>query len=304
MLLKPEDVGAVIIGRNEGARLETCLRSVCGQVKAVVYVDSGSTDDSLHIAESFGVVVVNLPSQPAFTAARARNAGVRRLGQVAPLIKLVQFLDGDCELQPSWLKHAVDFLDQNPRTAAVCGRRRERHPDATRYNRLCDMEWDTPVGPAAACGGDALMRLEAFQEAGGFSDEMIAGEEPDLCFRMRQLGWAIYRLDAEMTLHDAAMTRARQWWQRSVRSGYAVAEAYKRRGDHERDLRRQLLSNTIWALPPAWLLWPLLWARVSARRGSLYATHIVLGKIPHLIGQLTFWWRDWQRKPAKLIEYK
>jgi GT2 family glycosyltransferase len=148
------------------------------------------------------------------------------------------------------------------------------------------------------------MRLDAFEQAGGFTDELIAGEEPDLCFRLRQLGWAVHRLDAEMTLHDANMTRAGQWWQRQVRSGYAIAEAYKRRGRYDPGLERQLLSNTMWSLPPAWLLWPLLWVRVSRKKGALYASHIVLGKLPHLVGQLTFWWRDWRRKPAKLIEYK
>jgi glycosyltransferase involved in cell wall biosynthesis len=297
-------VGAVIIGRNEGARLATCLGSVCPQLKTVVYVDSGSTDDSLHIAKEFAVEIVNLPPSPPFTAARARNAGVRRLREIAPQVELVQFLDGDCELRPTWLEQAESFLAAHADTAVVCGRRRERYPEATPYNRLCDMEWDTPVGPASACGGDSLMRLSAFEQARGFSDELIAGEEPDLCFRLRQLGWGVHRLDAEMTLHDANMTRAGQWWQRSVRSGYAVAEAYKRRGKHDSELKRQLLSNLIWALPPAWLLWPLLWARVFRKRGALYASHIVLGKLPHLVGQLTFWWRNWQRKPAKLIEYK
>ena len=304
MALNCEEVGAVIIGRNEGSRLATCLHSVCAQLSSVVYVDSGSTDDSLKIAQSLGVEVVNLPPSPPFTAARARNAGVRQLRETAPNVQLVQFLDGDCELQPEWLEEALSFLAEYPDAAVVCGRRRERFPDATPYNKLCDLEWDSPVGPALACGGDSLMRLSAFEQANGFTDALIAGEEPDLCFRLRQLGWTVHRLPVEMTLHDANMTRASQWWQRMVRSGYAVAEAYKRRGAYEPDLRRQLVSNVVWALPPAWLLWPLLWIRVSQRRGALYASHIVLGKLPHLVGQVTLWWRDWRQKPAKLIEYK
>ena len=239
--------------------------------------------------ESLGATVVELSSDDPFTAARARNAGVARLSEFTAPIAYVQFIDGDCELQPQWVEKARDFLDNNPAVAVVCGRRRERYPEASRYNRLCDMEWDTPVGPTDSCGGDLLVRLIAFDAVGGFSPELIAGEEPDLCFRLRQKGWGIHRLDAEMTIHDAAMTRAGQWWQRSARSGYATAEAYHRRGTQEPALKRQVLSNILWSLPIAWPIWPFLWLRVQRRRGALYASHVVLGKIPHLFGQMKFW---------------
>lgn len=297
-------VGAVVIGRNEGCRLEICLRSVCRQVKTVVYVDSGSSDGSVDLASTFVGHVVELSSDRPFTAARARNVGAERLMELNSEFEFVQFIDGDCELRPGWLEPALATLADNPQLAIVCGRRRERYPNASNFNRLCDMEWDTPVGPAKACGGDALVRMAAFKEADGFSEELIAGEEPDLCFRLHQAGWSIFRLDAEMTLHDAAMTRARQWWQRCVRSGYATAEANRRRGKSEPALRRQVLSNTIWALPFAWPLWPLLWLRVFRKRGSLYASHIVLGKIPHLVGQVRFWTQQWQGRSGTLIEYK
>jgi glycosyltransferase involved in cell wall biosynthesis len=304
MALGLETVGAVVIGRNEGARLEVCLRSVCGRLKNVVYVDSGSTDDSVELASRFGVSVVKLPPDRPFTAARARNEGAKRLREQDPEVCFVQFVDGDCELQPGWLEKAHSFLVSERDVAVVCGRRRERHPETSRYNRLCDMEWDTPSGRAAACGGDALVRMAAFTAVGGFCADLIAGEEPDLCFRLRQREWGVFRLDAEMTLHDASMTRAAQWWRRSVRSGYATAEAYYRRGAYDASLRRQVISNVFWALPIAWPLWPLLWLRTERRRGALYASHIVLGKIPHLIGQMRFWWRNWRGRAGTLIEYK
>src|SRR6476659_2274682 len=301
MAVGSSGIGAVVIGRNEGARLDTCLRSVSGELKTIVYVDSGSTDDSVELARSLGAEVVELSKDRPFTAARARNAGVERLREIDPRAEFVQFIDGDCELQTGWIEQAAAALLRKPDVAIVCGRRRERYPEASSYNRLCDMEWDTPVGPAKSCGGDSLVRLDAFEAAGGFSEELIAGEEPDLCFRVRQRGWQIFRLDAEMTLHDASMTRAAQWWQRSVRSGYATAEAYRRRGRDEPELRRQVFSNLLWALPVAWPLWPLLWLRVSQKRGALYASHVVLAKIPQLFGQVAFWWRSSQGRTGTII---
>jgi len=304
LVVKAPTVGAVVIGRNEGSRLETCLRSVRRDVPFIVYVDSGSSDGSVALARTLGVEVVELDLGTPFTAARARNAGVDRLLRLHGTLHLVQFIDGDCELQPGWIEAAVRFLTADPKAAIVCGRRRERHPEASRYNRLCDTEWDTPVGPAAACGGDSLVRIDAFQAVGGFDASLIAGEEPDLCFRLRRAGWSIERLDVEMTLHDADMHRFSQWWQRNVRSGYATAEAYHRRGEYEPDLRRKLLSNLFWGLPPGWLLSPILWLRVFPKKGSLYASHIVAGKLPHLIGQVKFWRNRRRGRLGDLIEYK
>ena len=68
-------VGAVAIGRNEGERLRRCLTSLLQQIARVVYVDSGSRDDSVAVAQSLGVKVVVLDTSAPFSAARARNAG-------------------------------------------------------------------------------------------------------------------------------------------------------------------------------------------------------------------------------------
>ena len=291
--------GAVVIGRNEGARLDVCLASVTAEFDQVVYVDSGSTDNSIARAEAYGVAVVALDPDTPFTAARARNAGFDALLHVLPALEFVQFIDGDCELQRGWCRAATAFLDGVPDAAVVCGRRRERHPGASVYNRLCDHEWDTPVGPAAFCGGDALMRVAVFVKAGGFCPTLIAGEEPDLCHRIRRDGWTVHRIDRDMTIHDAAMTRFAQWWQRNRRGGYACAEALARRGRGDRAMLRDVASNVVWAMPMAWPLWPWLWWRIRRRRGALYATFVTLGKLPQCHGQLDYWTR---RKT--LIEYK
>lgn len=293
-------IGAVVIGRNEGARLDACLASVRSQFDLVVYVDSGSSDDSLARANSHRVDIVQLDPHGGFTAARARNAGFARLKTLLPDLVFVQFVDGDCELAAGWVASALTFLQSDPGAAVACGRRRERYPDVSPYNQLCEYEWDTPVGEAETCGGDALMRAAAFEAAGGFSAELIAGEEPDLCHRIRGAGWTIHRLDRAMTTHDAAMTRFAQWWQRNRRSGYAFAEGLARRGKDNPRLLREVVSNVFWALPIAWPLWPVLWWRVLRRRGPMYATFIMLGKVPQCHGQMDYW----ISRRMTLIEYK
>lgn len=315
-------VGFVVIGRNEGARLIRCLASLKTEAGRVVYVDSGSTDGSQAAARTEGAEVVALDMDRPFTAARARNAGLAVLAAQDPPPALVQFIDGDCELQPGWIGVASEFMADRPKVAAVCGRRRERFPEASVYNRLIDREWDTPPGEARACGGDALMRMEALAEVGGFNPDLIAGEEPELCVRLRQAGWSIWRLDEEMTLHDAALTRVSQWWKRNRRAGHAFAEGAALHGHPpERHGMRETRSALFWgaALPLAailglaaspWALalllaWPAQVLRLRLRGEDwARAFFLTLGKLPEAQGVLGYWWDRLRGQRAGLIEYK
>jgi GT2 family glycosyltransferase len=324
--------GAVVIGRNEGEHLARCLRSLAGCAEPIVYVDSGSRDRSVALARECGAEVVELDRSTPFTAARARNAGFRRLGELTLQLELVQFVDGDCEVQPGWIDAAHAYLDVHPDVVVVCGRRRELTPDASPYNRLVDLEWDTPTGESDACGGDAMVRVTAFRAVGGFDAELIAGEEPELCYRLRRAGGRIVRLDCEMTLHDAVMFRFGQWWRRSARAGHAYAEcAYLHGREPARFRVREVASILAWgaAVPGIAIagalatrgaslallaLYALLLARIYGRRRQrgdpgnealLYAGATVLGKIAQLQGVAQFAWNRLVRgRRTSLIEYK
>jgi glycosyltransferase involved in cell wall biosynthesis len=317
-------IAAIVIGRNEGARLEACLASLKG-ASPIIYVDSGSTDGSAEHARSVGARVIDLDTSQPFTAARARNAGLAALDRSET--RLVQLVDGDCIVEPGWLATATAYLDAHPDTAIACGRRREDHPETSVYNRLCDIEWNTPPGDALACGGDILARLDALDDAGLYRDDLIAGEEPELCVRLRQLGWKIHRLDTPMTRHDARMTKLGQWWKRTRRAGHAFAEgAHLHGAPPERhwvgETRRALLWGA--ALPlailiaalihPAALLatliYPLQVARLAARRGLTsrtaweWAFFTVLGKFAEAQGALQFHMGRLVNRRTTLIEYR
>jgi GT2 family glycosyltransferase len=239
----------VVIGRNEGERLERSLRSVRSDLHRVLYVDSGSSDGSVELGRRLASEVVTLDRSLPFTAARARSAGLKRLLELDGSVGLVQFVDGDCELEPGWLSRAQAALDRDPRLGAVCGRLRERHPDASPYARLSQMEWNRPAGETLVCGGIAMFRVAALNAVGGFRDSMIAGEEPELCYRLRRAGWRIERLNDAMGVHDGEMMRFRQWWLRAVRNGHAYAEsAALNAADGGRGSLRPVASMLLWGL--------------------------------------------------------
>ncbi len=319
-------IGAVIIGRNEGARLVRCLASIVGGVDQIVYVDSGSEDGSIAQARKVGADVIELETDLPFTAARARNAGLEHL-KLCGSFKYVQFIDGDCELQSGWISTALEYLEANLKCAVAFGRRKERFPETSVYNRLCDKEWNTPIGQSRSCGGDTLMRVSALLDAGGFNPNLIAGEEPELCVRLRAKGWQIWRLDHEMTLHDAAILRFGQWWRRARRGGHAYAEgAALHGGPPEWHNVAQVRRSVIWGgvLPTIiillsfWNMWALLLmlayplqvirlalrGGIGERKSWELAFFLTLSKFPETVGIVTYWLRRLKGQQIKLIEYK
>jgi glycosyltransferase involved in cell wall biosynthesis len=323
MTVNSSVLGIVVIGRNEGDRLRRCLLSVPPAVP-VVYVDSASTDGSVGLASARGAEVVQLDLSRPFTAARARNEGCERLLQLFPDLDYVQFVDGDCEFEDGWLQTAKHFLDCRPSVAVVCGRRRERYPEQSFYNRLCDEEWNTPVGEAEASGGDALVRASVFAAADGYDPDLIAGEEPEFCSRLRRQGWIVWRLDAPMTVHDAAMNLFQQWWRRALRSGYGYAQVWHKtkRCPGRAVFGRELGRAVMWTLGVpvaaivAALLWetsalllaPLAWilqlARLSIRYGTVKGTHLLLAKAAEFLGAARYAVAFVLRRDKRAIYYK
>jgi GT2 family glycosyltransferase len=311
----PLRIAIVAIGRNEASRLSVCLDAALHERVQLVYVDSGSTDGSQALAHQRGVPVVELDPALPFTAARARNEGLAEVLRRTPGVEVVQFVDGDCELVAGWIARAARALASAPGVAAVCGRVRERERDRSIYNLLCDVEWGVLASNQRSCGGNAMVRTAAFQQVGGFDPTLIAGEEAELCIRLRARGWDISSLPDDMVLHDASMVRFGQWWRRALRTGWSYAEGAALHGaSAERHALRENASIFFWgALLPivvlgsAWATggaslvllggYAVLAVRIylrsvraglAARVARLHALFTVVGKVPQAIGQGQF----------------
>jgi GT2 family glycosyltransferase len=260
-------------------------------------------------------VVVDLDMSRPFSAARGRNAGFKKLLEIAPETHFVQFVDGDCELIAGWVNSARNFLQTHTEHAVACGRLYERFPEKSIYNRLCDIEWNGPTGDIKACGGIFMIRAEAFQDVGGMNEMIRAGEEPEMCLRLRGKGWLIHRLDHSMAWHDAGMTTFSQWWWRTVRSGYAFAEgSVLHRNSQEHFCARESMGVWLWAtiLPvsitlmagliskyflAAFIIYIIQIFKIAYNNKNkigrkhiliIYSLFIMIGKIPQLYGQILF----------------
>lgn len=324
--------GVVAIGRNEGERLRRCFDSIPKDIGAVVYVDSGSTDGSVELARSRGHTIVALDMSRPFTAARARNAGFERLIATGKRVEYVQFVDGDCAIAPGWLELAGQTLQEQPDVTAVWGRRRELHPESSVYNQVCDVEWSQErPGDTQVFGGDVMVRTRAVRELGGYNPRIIAGEDPEFAYRLHKRGHRIVRLDAEMTVHDAAITKFKQWWVRTKRSGYAYAQVSAlHRKEPEKFWARDRQRALVWgflvpALVPALAVptfglsslllgaYPVRFRRIAQKAAKdglapkaarYWALHCVGASFPQAFGILSYHWQKLRGHAPELIEYK
>jgi glycosyltransferase involved in cell wall biosynthesis len=324
-----QTLGVVVIGRNEGERLIRCLHSLQSVANTIVYVDSGSTDGSPFAALGLGARVVQLSPTSPFTAARARNEGFARLSAEVPDLRYVFFVDGDCEVSDGWLETALAFLEEHPGIGAVWGIRRERYPAASIFNQLCDIEWSSePEGETTVAGGDLVVVVSAFRSVTGYRTELICGEEPEMCIRLRRAGWRVWHLHIPMTVHDAAILHFSQWWTRMVRSGYAYAQGLFLHGASlERHGVRESMRIWWWGvILPAlivtctpmfggralllFLIYPLQFLRLAMLRNRhahvrwWWAGAMVVGKFAEAWGQIRFLKNRVVGTNSPIIEYK
>jgi len=325
-------IGVVVIGRNEGARLAASLESVRDSGHPVVYVDSGSSDGSASLARSLCGRVLELDAARPFSAARSRNEGFAAL-MAAHAVDQVQFLDGDCTLLPGWLEAAQAAMDADPQRAIVIGPLRERHPDASVYNRMCALEWKSAPGDLAnfgSLGGIMFVRADLFAQLRGFDEQVIAGEDSELGVRVAAAGFKVTKIAQPMATHDADIHRFGQWWKRAVRAGHAIGQRFSLHGrSAARDCARERRSVLFWgaALPATMLaLAPLshglsfllaggylvlFWRIVRYRLGEgdtprdarLYARFVVIAKFAEALGLLRFHLNHMAGK-FRIIEYK
>lgn len=328
-------LSVVIIGRNEGQRLIACIESVQAMASPfeqieIIYVDSDSTDGSPEHAATLGVQVITVhPERPA--AAIGRNAGWR-----AARAPLVLFLDGDTLLHPQFVDAAWQVLQQQPQVAIVWGHRRERHPERSWYQCVLDLDWIYPPGKSDFCGGDALMRRAVLAEVDGYDPNLIAGEEPEMCQRIRTGGHVVWHIDHPMTLHDLAIHRWGQYWRRAIRAGYAYAEVSNRLKNSafplwQAEAKRNLLhasallsvvvlgvgvSLGLGSVLPLLLslgllsalvlrsAWKSRWKSNNTLTLLVYGLHSQFQHIPIAMGQLSYYWHHWRGQRRELIEYK
>jgi GT2 family glycosyltransferase len=218
-----ENAGIVVIGQNEGSYLEACFKSIVNSGCPVVYSDSASKDNSIEIAEKFNIEIVQLDAAKV-SAACGRNLGAKYLLDRFPNLKYIQFIDGDTALDERWMANAIKVFYEQPDVALVAGQLDEKNSTKSLYKEMSALEWERAPGETLYSGGNCMIRSDVFVKIGGFNPKIIAGEDPELCYRLRKEGWKIWQINTLMGVHDSKILTFSQFLKRSMRTGYAYQQ--------------------------------------------------------------------------------
>ena len=199
-------VSVIVIGRNEGTRLEACFKSIekaCQFLShEIIYVDSASTDNSLLVAAAYASCYV--VKDPSPTPGLGRYIGT----EVAKGDWLL-FLDGDMQLEQDFVMHAL------PKAAAA-------HADAITGQRH-DLYYQsealisenknyfgcTSQRPAPEFGGALMISQDALKDVGSWSPDTIACEEEELHSRLLAKKKLVLEIPEPMIKHTDCVTENR-----------------------------------------------------------------------------------------------
>ncbi len=319
----------IVIGRNEGERLRRCIDTLVQQTRQIVYVDSASTDGSAQMARSRDVHVLDLDMSRPFSASRARNEGYALMRRDFPDAQFVQFVDGDCDVDPGWLSVGCRLLESRPDVAAVFGTLNERNPNASVYNYQAHMTWNPQdEGEVDFFGGNVMVRVSSLDAANGFREDVIDSEDHELAIRLRANGGKVWYLKRPMALHDLAIFDFGKWWVRTKRGGYGNGQIITLHGNAPgKPHRRDWNKSWVWglALPTftllsvlaiGWIgllplgLYALSFVKMYLRkpedggRHAGFALISVLHKVAEMSGQVKFLLDKMMGRGPKIIEYK
>ena len=196
-------ISVVVIGRNEGARLDLCMQSIHAALGVlaheIVYVDSRSADDSLERAKACGARCFLL-SEEKTTAGLGRHVGAKEAKG-----EYLLFLDGDMQLQKGFCEKAMMAIASRGYDGCT-GIREDRYmKDGEVVGRNENYFGCTQERIAPEFGGALFMKKEALEKAGGWSPDAIACEEAELHARLKAAGCVIAELPVPMIVHTDAI---------------------------------------------------------------------------------------------------
>ena len=266
----------VVIGYNEAGTLGKCLQSVkmagrgLSVPSEIIYVDGGSEDESIRIAQDADIDQV-LGGEQRRKAAENRNLGLSRAAG-----SFIQFVDGDMELWPDWPAAALAFLEARRETAAVCGTIREAGRGV--FSQALEIDWRPCEGPVRHCGGAAMYRRDTLAQCGGFPEDLPYGEELYLCWRIRnELGMSIFQLGHTMVTHDLGYSSFGEHMRRLVRVGETYIEIAARCArTADRLWLREAVAHVVWAGAALCALAALAFGATAVRAAVVTAVLLVL----------------------------
>ena len=280
------DVTLVIPGRNASTTLRACLEAVCpvlerGELREIVFVDDGSTDNTREIATQFPITIV---------AGRGEGPGAaRNLGAAVAQGEWIWFIDSDCVAEPDALSILLEHTDDLT-VAAIGSSYGNMRPDSllacliheeivARHDRM-------PQVVDFLASLNVLFRHDVFNEIGGFDPRFLKAQDAELAYRARTHNYTL-RFDPRSRVkhfHPTCLVsylckqRAQGYWRMFLYRAYPkhiVGDSYSGLTDYAQP---PLALATV-ALLPISLLMPALRGPLLAIASLLFACQLPMARL-------------------------
>lgn len=280
-------VSVVIPVFNAMPDLRACLHSVLTELDRygsgeVMAIDNGSTDGSYEFLTEHPSPRLRVLRLPRATIGELRNAGAREASG-----RILSFVDSDCVLQAGYYSSLARVLDGGETDADATGSRYAL-PDPSAW---VERVWhDLHRGPDEGyvryinAGNFALTRA-AFEDVGGFREDLVSGEDAELGQRMTERGYRTLESRDVAAVHLGNPKTVRAFVRKQTWHGVGMF-ATLRRGSLDRPVVMLLLHLLLGAGGIAQLaLSPFsLWPRVVILLVSLLAVPLATVVYRYLSG--------------------
>lgn len=160
---------------------------------SIVVVDNGSTDNSVNIIEKYDVLILK---EPIANVSKLRNTGAS-----SSKSDFIAFIDSDCCIDKSWLNHGIEIL-KSDKTIGILGAYYSVSPSASWLeDTWCSFRKNVSGDVSFLSAGNMLMRRNVFNIVGGFSEQLISGEDYELGQKVRKLGYRVVCDPLMKTVH-------------------------------------------------------------------------------------------------------
>ena len=233
-------LSVIIIAKNEEERIGKCLDSVMKLKKKysteIIFVDSASTDRTIEIASKYPIQIYQLNKSKLLNPSAGRYIGTSKAKG-----RYILFIDGDSILIKNFVDRALEIL-KDPKIAAVGGKRIFRKKGES----LKIKEKSTgEIKEYKTIGGTGVYKRESIEKGGTFNPYMGGQEERELCFRIRNLGYKIVKIDIPMEIH---INKEMDIEEASEKAGYFIGVGQIIRNYGFKSITRELIKAQYKAL--------------------------------------------------------
>lgn len=236
-------ISIIIPVKNRPQDIQECLTSLASldypkNKVEIIVVNDGSTDSTAKVIQTFNIRAIHLPQS--IGASACRNLAAREANG-----DLLGFTDSDCVPHPNWLKELVPYFEEEK--IGIVGGYVSNFYYRSALDRYEDMKSPLNMGPHPFRAEDGksstayvpscnlIVRKKAFLEAGSFQEDLNVGEDVDLCWRTRKVGYHLLYVPRGEVKHKHR-SDVLQMLKRRFDYGTSEAQLYLRHKDKRKTL--------------------------------------------------------------------